>query len=107
MTNKPHVRNLESFQIVHVNRISGLAERRARRRVKRAILSPVESDPPKDDDHSEVDKKSKRTGPKKKKAKIDSELTLMHSFSAKNIGKARLTVRYFLLYDYASPNWFD
>lgn len=71
-----------------------MAERRERKRVKRAILNPVStSDTSKDESSNEVDKKTKGTELKKKKIKIDSELTFMQSFSANNIGKERLTVR--------------
>jgi hypothetical protein len=71
-------------------------------------VNPVyESETTHDESPSEGDKPGKnrrQTGAKNKKAKISSELTLMQSFSATNIGKQRLTVRYFLKYRRTSSN---
>ncbi|RPD61951.1 hypothetical protein L226DRAFT_613293 [Lentinus tigrinus ALCF2SS1-7] len=72
-----------------------LAERRNRRRAKKAIVDP--KPPPADSQSSEEDdlpkgKETKKTTKKGKGLNIPAGLALMHGFSAKNIGKNRLTM---------------
>jgi hypothetical protein len=73
--------------------MTGLADRRERKREKREIMNP-----------REVTKRSTTTrkegkddvtsGPtNKKKQKISAGFALMHGFSSANVGKSRLTVR--------------
>lgn len=75
----------------------GLAERRERRRVKRAIVAPkalidAASDE-EDGSDSGAMKATKATKQRKKKStSLAAGLALMHGFTAKNIGKNRLTV---------------
>ncbi|KAH9894248.1 hypothetical protein C8Q73DRAFT_695021 [Cubamyces lactineus] len=76
-----------------------LAERRERRRAKKAIvdpeIKPVESDSGGDDDEDREQAKARRGSKKAAKGKglkMPAGLALMHGFSATNIGKNRLTV---------------
>ncbi|KAI0334789.1 hypothetical protein GY45DRAFT_1047398 [Cubamyces sp. BRFM 1775] len=78
-----------------------LAERRERRRAKKAIVDPkikqVESDGDGDgDNHGDREQakasKVSKKGAKGKGLKMPAGLALMHGFSATNIGKNRLTV---------------
>ncbi|TBU40455.1 hypothetical protein BD309DRAFT_967431 [Dichomitus squalens] len=79
----------------HRNR---LAERRERRRAKKAIVNPKPPPPLSDSstDNGEGDthakKKQKRKGKKGKGVNIPAGLALMHGFSATNVGKNRLTL---------------
>lgn len=74
----------------------GLAERRERRRAKKAIVDPKPDSLASSASDNESDSKRKRKETKAKKTKrlnIPAGLALMHGFSATNIGKNRLTVR--------------
>lgn len=72
---------------------TGLAERRERRRAKKAIVDP-KPDPPASNvySHDSDDGKKKSSGKRGKGLNIPAGLALMHGFSATNIGKNRLTV---------------
>jgi hypothetical protein len=61
-----------------------LAERRERKRAKRAIVDPVLSD-----DEETV---PRTKGKKEKKTKIPAGLALLHGFQPNNVAKHRLTV---------------
>lgn len=74
---------------------AGLAERRERRRAKRAIVQPK----PTSEDEEESDQSSKKRtkkdkmSKKMKKGDIAAGLALMYGFTAPNVGSNRLTVR--------------
>ncbi|PCH41448.1 hypothetical protein WOLCODRAFT_143572 [Wolfiporia cocos MD-104 SS10] len=83
-------RSPESPDTEHAAR---LAERRERRRAKRAIVEPkVNLDSDEDEPVISARKKgSKSSKDKKKSGGLSAGLALMHGFTAKNIGKNRLT----------------
>ncbi|KAI0829425.1 hypothetical protein BC628DRAFT_1360473 [Trametes gibbosa] len=76
-----------------------LAERRERRRAKKAIVDP-KPNPPESGSEEDVDdghrarstKKTSKKGKKGKGLNMPAGLALMHGFSATNIGKNRLTL---------------
>ncbi|KZT72576.1 hypothetical protein DAEQUDRAFT_809022 [Daedalea quercina L-15889] len=72
-----------------------LAERRERRRVKRSIVAPKAPDPASDErDGSSNGKQGVTKAKRKSKAtSLAAGLALMHGFTAKNIGKNRLTTQ--------------
>ncbi|KAI0939435.1 hypothetical protein AcV5_000857 [Taiwanofungus camphoratus] len=74
-------------------RIARLAERRERRRVKRAIVEPRTNVDPNDyeDENQVCAQHIKGQGKTKRRVSLSAGLALMHGFSAKNIGKNRLT----------------
>lgn len=83
-----------SHDINHI----GLAERRERRRTKRAIVAPkVPIDAACDEENGSTGVAPKTTkatkGKRKKSTSLAAGLALMHGFTAKNIGRNRLTVR--------------
>ncbi|PIL36747.1 hypothetical protein GSI_00436 [Ganoderma sinense ZZ0214-1] len=70
-----------------------LAERRERRRAKKAIVDPKPSPPASEtSSHDSGDRKKKLNGKKGKGLSMPAGLALMHGFSATNIGKNRLTL---------------
>lgn len=77
---------------------SGLAERRERRRAKKAIVAPKPKSPESDSEEESDTQRRRRTGKSSKKTKkskglnMPAGLALMHGFAATNIGKNRLTV---------------
>lgn len=81
--------------IVTNNRV-GLAERRERRRVKKAIVDP-KLDPLTSGEDEEIERQCGARRKSKAKAgkglKMPAGLALMHGFTAANVGKNRLTVR--------------
>lgn len=74
--------------------IVGLAERRERRRKKRAVIQPKSKDSEEAPDvcASDNDKTDEKKSQKKKGVSMSTGLALMHGFTANNIGKNRLTV---------------
>ncbi|KAK7061657.1 hypothetical protein R3P38DRAFT_2830780 [Favolaschia claudopus] len=71
-----------------------LAERRERKRIKRAIVQPKppnELDVVSSDDNDKPKKRAK--APKEKKLKVPAGFALMHGFAATNVGKNRLTMK--------------
>ena len=92
------------------NKATGLAERRERRRAKRAIVAPkVPTDAASDEEEGTTGVALQATkttrGKKKKSTSLAAGLALMHGFTAKNIGRNRLTVRKLLLY--SAPLTYD
>ncbi|RDX53112.1 hypothetical protein OH76DRAFT_1480144 [Lentinus brumalis] len=74
-----------------------LTERRERRRAKKAIIDPKPAPPESehsDDEESAKGKPTKKAAKKGKGLNIPAGLALMHGFSAKNIGKNRLTLNF-------------
>ena len=72
----------------------GLAARRERKRIKKAIVQPkeiTESDETGKENHPRSNLKGKKEKPRKK-PKVPAALALMHGFAATNVGKYRLTV---------------
>lgn len=70
-----------------------LAGRRERRRTKKAIIAPKDSDDEDTTKHDEDKPKNGKTKTKKaRKGDISAGLALMHGFSATNVGAVRLTV---------------
>ena len=72
----------------------GRAERRERKRIKKAIVQPkeiTESDGTGEGNHLISNRKGKKEKTRKK-PKIPTALALMHGFAATNVGKNRLTV---------------
>ncbi|KZS97979.1 hypothetical protein SISNIDRAFT_546998 [Sistotremastrum niveocremeum HHB9708] len=67
-----------------------LAERRERKRARREIIKPQINHSP---SCSDDDGKKRQKGKTTKKAKISPGLALMEKFSAKNVGKERLTLK--------------
>lgn len=81
--------------------ISGLAERKERRRAKRAVLKPASNVVTRDAVDVAVGHQSatptkpsssRREKSKAKVNKLSAGLALMHGFSAQNVGASRLTV---------------
>lgn len=70
----------------------GLTERRERKRAKRSIIQPKEVSV--DEDKAENPICKKKTSKKDKQSKIPAAFALMHGFTATNVGKNRLTVRF-------------
>jgi hypothetical protein len=72
--------------------LTGLADRRERKREKREIMNPREVTKP-----STTTRKGRKddvtSGPANKKQKIPAGFALMHGFTSANVGKSRLTVR--------------
>ena len=73
------------------NIFPGLAERRERKRIKKAIVQPNECDGTDEENHTMSNRKGKK-GKTKTKPKVPAALALMHGFAATNVGKNRLTV---------------
>ena len=77
---------------------SVLAERRERRRTKKAIVNfkpaPQEPEDGHDDSGEGVSKDRRRKKGKSKTTTLAEGLALMHGFSASNVGPGRLTVRH-------------
>ncbi|KAJ7700014.1 hypothetical protein B0H17DRAFT_274889 [Mycena rosella] len=69
------------------------AQRRERKRVKRAIVQPKEASEPDTASSQGNAKSKKRTKAKDKKTKVPAGFALMHGFTATNVGKNRLTVK--------------
>lgn len=69
--------------------VTGLTERRERKRARREIMDPRE-DRAGTRDEKENKKDAKND---KKKQRIPAGLALMHGFSSASVGKSRLTVR--------------
>ncbi|KAJ7638746.1 hypothetical protein FB45DRAFT_1054990 [Roridomyces roridus] len=68
-----------------------LLERRERKRAKRAIVQPKEPSEAETASSGKPKKKSKTA--KEKKSKVPAGFALMHGFSARNVGKNRLTLK--------------
>ncbi|KAF9821475.1 hypothetical protein IEO21_00721 [Rhodonia placenta] len=75
-------------------RATRLAERRERRRKKRAVIQPKSKDSEEAPDvcASDNDKTDEKKSQKKKGVSMSTGLALMHGFTANNIGKNRLTI---------------
>ena len=72
---------------------SGLIERRERKRVKRAIVKPVELEIEREvSTLGDEDCNGRRKAKKQKMAKLPAAFALLHGFRAANVGKNRLTV---------------
>ncbi|KAJ8501431.1 hypothetical protein ONZ51_g594 [Trametes cubensis] len=97
VSKRAHSSKLKNSEVNEDHR-ARLAERRERRRVKKAIVDPkiirVESDSG-DDNEDRGRAKARKASTKTAKSKglrMPAGLALMHGFSATNIGKNRLTV---------------
>jgi len=70
--------------------VTGLTERRERKRAKREIMNPREVKTGKGEKENKNDAHGSND---KKKQKIPAGLALMHGFASVSVGKSRLTVR--------------
>ena len=88
---------VDALALSHDTNHIGLAERRERRRTKRAIVAPkvpIDATSAEEDGSTGVaPKTTKATKGKRKNTSLAAGLALMHGFTAKNIGRNRLTVR--------------
>ena len=76
--------------------MTGLAERRQRKRTKRIITQGLNIEDSEEEAETKSVQEKVRKGKKveeKKKPKIPAGFALMHGFAATNVGKNRLTVR--------------
>jgi hypothetical protein len=103
MMNMPPVRIPSYLLPSSKSLLSGLLERRERKRAKLAIIKPPEQPTGTEETESEdgsedsqslgIKRGSKKKERKKeKKTKVPAGLALMYGFSATNVGKNRLTV---------------
>ncbi|KDQ64843.1 hypothetical protein JAAARDRAFT_188127 [Jaapia argillacea MUCL 33604] len=79
-----------------IDHAARLTERRERRRVKRALVNPVETEKPSQDGEGEYnmrDRKGEKKAAKEKKPRALAGLALMNGFAATNVGKNRLTLK--------------
>ena len=76
--------------------MTGLADRRERKREKREIMNPREAKPSTTAGKERKENATGRPSNSKKKQKIPAGLALMHGFSSASVGNSRLTVRAFL-----------
>lgn len=81
----PRFRSLPALQ---ADKLTGLQERREKKRTRREIMRPEGKHSDDDSDWSKENLK-----PKHLMRKLPSGLALMHGFTATNVGKNRLTVR--------------
>ncbi len=94
-TDEEHVASMYTFAALNgatiLTDMTGLADRRERKREKREIMNPREAKP---STATRKERKNNATsGPTNKKQKIPAGFALMHGFSSASIGKSRLTVR--------------
>ncbi|KAJ6515968.1 hypothetical protein C8R45DRAFT_958227 [Mycena sanguinolenta] len=75
------------------DQVARLAERREKKRVKRAIVQAKEPSEPDTVSSNDNNKKGAKGKAKAKKPKIPAGLALMHGFIATNVGKNRLTLK--------------
>jgi hypothetical protein len=92
--------NLPIERVIFISLIfslTGLAERRQRKRTKRIITQGLNIEDSEEEAESKSVQEKARKGKQveeMKKPKIPAGFALMHGFAATNVGKNRLTVRY-------------
>jgi hypothetical protein len=94
-TDEEHRASMYTFATLNATILmdmTGLADRRERKREKREIMNPREATKPSTTTRKER-KDNATSGPANKKQKIPAGFALMHGFSSANVGKSRLTVR--------------